>query len=672
MSVSFSLIRLKAVSVTLLILLLFLGNKGQATPDTKVLLSNGTHCTDINVLAAATGAELSFGDNGKNAGLTRGNYWVAFSAGDIIYATSGNIGVLPTVPLRLDGIYYAPTRAVVESLGGSLEVYANGIEINCGGRSTLVPLAVADSPPRNGIDRFMYDLHDPRVPVEEYQEIIQIVNDIREKFDEFDSAAGTASLLLEGMIQTGQLGELFGQNPNGEDFGPLAEAVIIAIADALGAFEILVENDEAKAAPIRRGLQGAYEIQLDPTASRISQVRGDWIGSQSAISLQLAENADARQKTLIVLSTMSVLVRFLGNTGDEFSDMMADATLESIDTVSDMVLTYLDAHRWHLETFDDYFEQLVEDTVYVPAGWEGEGDSEEPDDETEEDISFNNFRVFSANVGTSNPLDLDKIFKLPRNSPEEAAVTLTLKDLKPDIAVLLEVSDIDQVDLLLSETGKEYFIEGGPFDFICINKAIVKGDFLDDKLFLEGHGGWLIDYIGIKFTGFVKFRLKGTNQSVQVFYTHPPADNAQARINNFEWISDHVIRSIPSLVMGDFNVDFVRNRENPDVGQISDIIYYSQLGSFNPWISKNTPELGYAYTNVALKRWTIDWVLGSRGTFIDPSFDETFRLESSYHGIVNTFDHYGLYGIVKFDDPAHSPPVPPLPYQPSGGGSSAG
>jgi hypothetical protein len=587
---------------------------------------------------------------------------VLFQAGLALAANDQRYFVLQTVPVRREGIFYVPTRAAVEALGGSLEVLDEGIAINCNGRRTVVPKAYGPNITGEGMDRFICDLYDPRVPVEEYQEAIRFGDKLREGLNLFNCVAQPASLALEGAIASGRLAEMLGRHPYGEQFTPLAEAAVQAIADALMSFNNLVEEDEAKAAPIRRALQGAYDVTQNPTGDAILRARPDWEAVPSAVSLQLTDNADTRTKVQRMCLALSALINYLGSGGDEMVQIMAEAENELIAMANNMALSILDAQKWHLQTYNSYFPQLCDDSRLASAGWRPSANEPCLPSPPQTERSYS---VLVANVGTITA-DLSNLQKLTDPRAEEA-VHVRIKALDPDIVVLLEVRDQSQADSLLSDAeyntdqyiqaeDSAYQLFGGNWDVICVKRDIMEARHFEQfkKTGTETLG------VPDDHTGYVVFALKGTSTRIQLFYNHPPSGfphpelNMAERIEMTSWIVQNQIGGLPCLVMGDFNVDFMRS-DHIDADTIRQLlIERNGFAILNPTtgLSGSTP-IYYDTTEL----WgTLDWVLKKNGVYMSPGFGDTFELEFnsgpflaySPVGVNEFFDHLALYGEVVF------------------------
>lgn len=247
------------------------------------------------------------------------------------------------------------------------------------------------------------------------------------------------------------------------------------------------------------------------------------------------------------------------------------------------------------------------------------------------------------NVGNGKPFAATDIWKLAKGGPEETFVRDRLEKLNPDIAAILEVNDVDQLDAILPGPQDEYQIIGGPWDFICIRSSIIER--VDRKAVHTATAGYVASNISYSDAGYMLCTLKGNgeqapNIQVQIFYVHPdiPEEN---RRDAFQWVADRINPNIPVLVMGDFNT----NVDRDPGGTVSPIV--SILGdsfkNFNPSVHGT-----YTRTHLTAPSDTLDWVLGNGHVQMDSdSGKDSFVIDKRGNSKAY-FDHEWLSGRVHF------------------------
>ena len=130
------------------------------------------------------------------------------------------------------------------------------------------------------------------------------------------------------------------------------------------------------------------------------------------------------------------------------------------------------------------------------------------------------YSVLSANVGNSYVrLGFVELLKLQPGSDEAIKVAMGIKLLKPDIMVLIEAYDKDQVEDICSSTGESYFVSDGQYDFVCVKDSIIaKSDGKPDINYTPMPGS------EDNSVGYVDVGLKDENgRKVRLFYVHFPS-----------------------------------------------------------------------------------------------------------------------------------------------------
>ncbi len=270
------------------------------------------------------------------------------------------------------------------------------------------------------------------------------------------------------------------------------------------------------------------------------------------------------------------------------------------------------------------------------------------------------YSVLSANVGNSRPLglpgalgDYEIILKLQ----DADYVIPEIVRLKPDIMILIETLCRSQVRNICQATKEEYDVHGPTpprdYDFICVKNAI--GDVIKHKPMPGGNGNSV---------GYVDVRLKDEGgRKVRLFYVHFPSpgggwtvDLHKAHTDAFNWICDNLESSIPNLIAGDLNNDFIVEKDDDfnlwcpvesavynSSRDIFRLVNDNNLRILNP---KLTSPKGEEYEPTH-RLWdtTIDWVIGNE--FVDGSFvtsePDWWRGTSPL-----VLDHKPLYGEVRF------------------------
>ncbi len=273
------------------------------------------------------------------------------------------------------------------------------------------------------------------------------------------------------------------------------------------------------------------------------------------------------------------------------------------------------------------------------------------------------YRVLSANVGNNTRRAIN--FKLLPNQKGERLIRNRIGVLKPDICAILEASNRSQVERLMSRAGKPYAIFGGPYDFLCINKDVVAPNPL-------GGGEWILpcpDGVDLDLggdsgckTSYVDLVFKEDSRPVRIIYGHFVGLDFTTRwqeiqISTIDWIADHSRVDYPVLVMGDFNNDFVRESNDPDM---TSSIHIKQVIDGIPLTILNAKDLrtgDYFGTYRDLTgeleprrhvNNTYDWVLGNKYVALDDKFQSGFVREFTPDSFDPDLDHYALFGAIKY------------------------
>ncbi len=98
--------------------------------------------------------------------LTCARRHLQLQPGTILAGDDAGPLLLPTCPTRYHGILYVPTLAIVERLGGAATLQPGALQLQYGGQTALLPLAVP-LPGAAGMAGITADLDDPRVPLDE-------------------------------------------------------------------------------------------------------------------------------------------------------------------------------------------------------------------------------------------------------------------------------------------------------------------------------------------------------------------------------------------------------------------------------------------------------------------------------------------------------------------------
>jgi len=272
------------------------------------------------------------------------------------------------------------------------------------------------------------------------------------------------------------------------------------------------------------------------------------------------------------------------------------------------------------------------------------------------------YRVLTANVGNKSKEQFR--LKLPPNQRGERLIRDRIGVLKPDICVIIEAYNRDQVERLMSRTGKPYAIFGGPYDFLCINKDVVATNPL-------GNGEWILPCpdsadldlgsdSGCK-TSYVDLVFKEDSRPARIIYTHFVGFLSSTwqvtHISTIDWIADHSRVDYPVLVMGDFNNDFIRESYDPNMPSsihIKQVVEGVPLTIMN---AKDPQRFGYMGTyrdvlgeieSVPHVNNTYDWVLGNKYVALDDKFTGGFVREFTPDSFDPDLDHYALFGAIKF------------------------
>lgn len=289
------------------------------------------------------------------------------------------------------------------------------------------------------------------------------------------------------------------------------------------------------------------------------------------------------------------------------------------------------------------------------------------------------YSVIAANVGNSSvgvPLFRADRLKLRPGSDEENKVKEEIQRLKPDILILVEAYDKAQVQQICAASQLGYTVSGGPYDYIAIkNDIIVKQNGKLDivhKQIVNNEGNSI---------GYVNVGLKDADgRKVRLFYVHFPSSRGpfsekenQTHVDAFLQIELMLQTPNPCFLSGDFNNDFIRQRDDSSIWSaqyICERVEKNGLWIFNP-LSKSKAKDGpdgktnrdyegtYRVSEALPLPLTIDWaigkncrppgvVLGSGSKSFVTSPPDWYKIFGSLQAPSSVFDHKPLSGQVVF------------------------
>jgi len=339
-----------------------LGIASAALGPDDVLLSGGQHCCSLEPLTDWMGAKVTWGPAGKSANIICGGRTVVLQSGIAMMTDAhGMAKLLPTCPIRRDGKLYVPTRAVVEAFGGTADRTPSGLQLSYQGRTRLVPMATKPTP-GGGMERIMVDLADPRVPLEDMQDLLNKADQIRKGVDTFNSAAGPMLPGLQAISKSRTL-KLLGHIPYIGKAVSLSQDAAGATTEAVHLSKKMAKDDETQSAPLRRALQAAWRVQNSPTAESIRGARPAWQAALPAIDQQLTTNRKITGYVGKMRKALVGLDKLMKSHPGKVIPGEAPPNAESGVQAADQFLVLLQLQRWNLTTYRDYFGRLLADST---------------------------------------------------------------------------------------------------------------------------------------------------------------------------------------------------------------------------------------------------------------------------------------------------------------------
>jgi hypothetical protein len=331
-------------------------------PDLSALSSGGQHCSSLLPLAQWLGAEITWITPDQEVNLSYGQHILSLRAGLILASDREKLMMLPTCPFRRDGVFYVPTRFVVESLGGSLLRNGSQLSICFEGRNGELPPAPASAPAGVGLERIRHDLLDPRVPLDDMAPYIKQQNDLHQQIQLFSAIAGPVQAGLK-LVGESKVITLLGHTPVIGSWISLCQDSTGAIGEILGISVKLAEFDKQAIAPITLALETSGDLKNQLTPGQVRASRKSWQDAVTALDKQLKYNETTTKYLKGMSSAMLALDRFAqSNPRLRNSPGGAPPSIQPTLEAGKIFGLLLDAQHWYILTFKDYFQTLLNDS----------------------------------------------------------------------------------------------------------------------------------------------------------------------------------------------------------------------------------------------------------------------------------------------------------------------
>jgi hypothetical protein len=323
-------------------------------------MSNSEHCVSLDYLAGWMGINAVKQNDGNTFCLRQGKKSLVLDSGSVV-ATDGNgVRLLPTCPIKRDGTFFVPTKAVIGAFGGNAVDTSDGLRLEYDGKTVVLPNA-SETPAASGMDRIGHDIDDPRIPLPELAKASEKTSRIWTYLNDFNHSAARVQPTLKAISGSGTLSFL-GRVPVVGSAVSVTQYTAQCLDASIQASRFLAKTHQETAEPVRKAVLATDLVRKSPSVQNVRSAIPIWIAAQAAIDKQLAQSdkaIDSGQRMLKSVKSLDENLRqHLGSkvaSGDT-------AAIRVFSRETDQYILRLQGSKWELSALKSYFRILADDS----------------------------------------------------------------------------------------------------------------------------------------------------------------------------------------------------------------------------------------------------------------------------------------------------------------------
>jgi hypothetical protein len=323
-------------------------------------LSDGVPCISISDLSRWLPAKAQIRRDGAGAHIAFGKQTLDLETGTVLASGPQGPLMLPTCPIFVDAELYAPTQAVVKALGGRTVSTAEGIQINYGSRSLMVPPAT-ETTSADGGDTITQDLNDPKVPLKALASDSSRSNTIHQYASSFTSVVATVQPSVE-IVRNSKVLMVLSYVPVVGSLVSTLRTLATALDMAVIESKKLVQTDAESGRPVRIAVIATGRLLSSHTDEQIQPARPLWSSALPALDKQVEQNSQMIAQIDQLTSIAGVAESKIQGFNRDHPKERIISPIRPLFAAADRFKLSLKASVWQERTLKRYFQKLLSDT----------------------------------------------------------------------------------------------------------------------------------------------------------------------------------------------------------------------------------------------------------------------------------------------------------------------